>query len=460
MRDFIENINGYLWGLPMIAFLFFIHIFMSVKTGFIQRKVFSGIRLSMSRNTGKKDGISPFSALATTLASTLGTGNIIGVSTSVAMGGVGAVLWCWLTGVLGMATQYCECVLSMKYREKDRNGEYHGGPMYVLKNGVGWKSLGVVYAMLGAVGGVLTGAAIQTNAIKETVLTTAQSLCGEIDKSGEFILSFCVGLSVALLTALVILGGLKSVSGVCSMVVPFMAIAYTLGCVIILIVNRYVLLDSVALIIKDAFSLRSVSGGFLGSSLMLSCRYGVARGLFSNEAGIGTSSVICASVQNSSVRRQGLISMTATFWDTVVMCLLTGLAIVSTQLCFEGGEVQETLLCMSAFERIPYVGRGVLVFSMAAFAFSTIIGWSAIGEKFIMFVFSEKSVVPYRVFWIGTVFISAFVSLESVWALGDLINALLVLPNVTGLIVLSPIVKSITMEGENVKKKQKLPTQN
>ncbi len=439
MSNFIETINGYLWGFPMIAFLFSTHIIMSVKTGFVQRYVFKGIRLSVCKNECDNEGISPFSALATTLASTLGTGNIIGVSTAVTLGGAGAVLWCWLTGVLGMATQYCECVLSLKYREKDSKGEYQGGPMYVLKNGLGSKTLGKVYASLAAVGGLITGAAIQTNAIKETVLESIISRNGNFDNTRA--VSVCVGFAVSVLTALVIFGGLKSVASVCSFMVPFMAVAYTLGCVLILFLNRAVVFDSIVLIVKDAFSLKSVSGGFTGSALMLSCRYGASRGLFSNEAGIGTSSVICANANTKSPAKQGIISMTATFWDTVVMCFITGLVVVSTMLSVGMTEVQGDMLCMTAFSRIPYVGRGVLVFCMIAFAFSTILGWSAIGEKFAVFIFGEKSKKPYRVFWVASVFVSAFVSLKGVWALGDFINALLVIPNVTGLLLLIKKIK-------------------
>lgn len=445
MSSFIETINGYLWGLPMIAFLFSTHIIMSVRTGFVQRKVFKGIRLSLKNDGTKEDGISPFSALATTLASTLGTGNIIGVSTAVTMGGAGAVFWCWLTGVFGMATQYCECVLSVKYREKSIKGEYQGGPMYVLKNGVGSKALGVVYALLAAVGGLITGAAIQTNAIKEVV--TESVLTKNENFSNTVLISFGVGIVAAALTALVIFGGLKSVASVCSMVVPFMAAVYTLGCLVILFINRGVLFKSIALIIEDAFSVKSGAGGFIGSAFMLSCRYGVSRGLFSNEAGIGTSSVICANARVSSPARQGLISMTATFWDTVVMCFITGLVVVSTGVCDGFSSSSGAALCMQSFEKIP-IGRGILVFSMIAFAFSTILGWSAIGEKFMFFLFGERGSKPYRVFWVAAVFISAFVSLKGIWALGDMINGILVIPNVTGLLLLSKEVKDIT-RGEN-----------
>lgn len=439
MGTFIEAINGYLWGFPMIAFLFFIHILMTVKTRFIQRKVFYGVRLSLKRSDGCEEGISPFSALATSLASTLGTGNIIGVSTAVVMGGAGAVFWCWITGILGMATQYCECFLSVKYREKKSAAEFSGGPMYVLKNGAGSKTLGVLYASLAALGGLITGAAIQTNAISDVIKGSVKENGINLSARGEFLLLFGVGSVVAFIVSAVIFGGLKSVSKLCSMVVPFMAAAYVFGCVLILFINRSYLAESVKLIASEAFSFKSAAGGISGSAFMLSCRYGISRGLFSNEAGIGTSSVICAGAKTRSSHFQGLISMTATFWDTVVMCLITGVTVVSTLVAsdaqasdFKGAE-----LCYRAFSQIPHFGRGMLLFSIVAFAISTVLGWSVIGEKCVTFIFGGKGEKVYRLMWVLAVFLSAFVSLEGVWALGDFINALLVIPNVTGLLLLS-----------------------
>lgn len=442
MSTFIQTLNGYLWGFPMIAFLFLTHIVMTVKTRGIQRKVFIGIRLSLTGGKGENGEISPFSALATTLASTLGTGNIIGVGTAVALGGAGAVFWCWLTGVLGMATQYCECFLSVRYRQKTAEG-YSGGPMYVLEKGVGSRSMGVFYALIASIGGLITGAAIQSNSIHNVIFETVRSRHeGFNDKA----LSFVIGAVTATLACLVILGGLKSISVLCSFFVPFMALAYTLGCFCLLFINRNVFIESLIAIIKDAFSLRAVSGGASGSVMMLACRYGVARGLFSNEAGVGTSAVVCASAQTSSPVKQGLVSMTATFWDTVVMCLITGVVIVSS-IISDGTVVSAAdsgSLCYDAFCRIPVVGEGLLVFSMVTFAFSTILGWSAIGEKCVVFVFGDKSEKWYRVLWTGVVFAAPMISLEGIWSLGDLVNAFLVVPNVLGLLLLSSQVRDET----------------
>ncbi|MBR3971548.1 MAG: sodium:alanine symporter family protein [Ruminococcus sp.] len=442
MGAFIQTLNGYLWGFPLIAFLFLTHIVMTVKTGLIQRKVFLGIRLSLSGDKGGEGEISPFSALATSLASTLGTGNIIGVGTAVALGGAGAVFWCWITGILGMATQYCECFLSVRYRQQTADG-YSGGPMYVLEKGVGSRRLGVFYALLASLGGLITGAAIQSNSISNVILETVRS---RNTIANHKVLSFAIGVVTATLAALVIFGGLKSISRVCSFFVPFMALAYTLGCFAVLFINRDVVIESLVVIIKEAFSMRAVSGGAFGSVMMLSCRYGVARGLFSNEAGIGTSSVISASAHTSSPVRQGLVSMTATFWDTVVMCLITGVVIVSSIITDDASvsAADSGSLCYDAFCRIPVVGEGLLVFSIVVFAFSTVLGWSAVGEKCIAYVFGDVSVRWYRGAWIGAVFLAPMISLEGIWDLGDLVNALLVAPNVLGLLLLSSQVRAAT----------------
>lgn len=433
MAMFIQTINGYLWGFPMIAFLFSTHIFMSVRTGFVQRRVFKGIRLSVSSDGSGKGELSPFACLVTTLASTLGTGNIIGVGSAVALGGAGAVFWCWVTGVLGMATQYSECMLSVKFRTQNEKGEYCGGPMYVLKLGLGSKGLGIFYALMAATCGLITGAAIQSNSIAEILIATVK---GKIRDADPMMIKILVGIITATLAALVIFGGVKSIAKVCSLFVPFMAGAYILGCFTVLFINRGVLWDALLLIVREAFSLRAAAGGAGGSVMMLACRFGMARGLFSNEAGLGTSSVVCACADTNHPVRQGIISMTATFWDTVVMCLVTGIMIVSTELSFSGA-VDGGNLCLRAFSRIPYIGDWLLVFGMVAFAFSTVLGWSVVGEKCITYVFGNKACGAYRLLWVLAVLFAPVCALEGVWALGDFVNGLLVIPNVTGLLLLS-----------------------
>lgn len=438
MDMFIQKLNGYLWGFPMIAFLFCTHLLMCVRTGFVQKNVFRGIKLSLDNSAKDKGELSPFACLATSLASTLGTGNIIGVGTAVALGGFGAVFWCWITGVFGMATQYCECMLSVKYRTKDKSGEYAGGPMYVLERGVQSRTLAVIYAVLAAVSGLITGAAIQSNSISNIVTEAVKKHWDTPDESAFLVVSVLIGAAAAVLSGLVIFGGIQSIGKACSYLVPFMALAYIMGCGAILFINRSVLWESVLLIVKEAFSLRAVSGGIQGGGLMIACRYGMARGLFSNEAGLGTSSVVSACANTTHPVKQGLISMTATFWDTVVMCLVTGVVIVSTcasqpSLLQSGGGV----LCFEAFCRIPYIGESLLVFSMVTFAFSTILGWSVVGEKCAVYVLGERAKVLYRGLWILFVLVAPIISLDIVWEFGDLFNALLVIPNVTALVIMS-----------------------
>lgn len=448
MNSIIQTINGYLWGVPMIAFLFLTHIFMTVKTGFVQRKTLRAIRLSAKSPEGSKGDISPFASLATTLASTLGTGNIVGVGTAVALGGAGAVFWCWVTGIFGMATQYAECLLSVRFRVKNSEGEFSGGPMYVLRDGLNSKYLGGVYAFLAGVCGLLTGASIQSNSIAGIIKESlgARDRYMKIFGAELSLTGVVVGVVASMLTALVVFGGVSKISQVCSFLVPFMAVAYIGGCVCVLFINRGVIVESLILILREAFSLRSVAGGAVGSGMLLACRYGVARGLFSNEAGLGTSSVVSACANTPNPVRQGLVAMTATFWDTVVMCLVTGLVIVSTSLANPSTTATEEggFLCYSAFAQIPFAGEGLLLFSMVTFAFSTILGWCYTGERCALYLLGNKGVRVYRYMWILAVLISPVMSFDTVWNLADLCNALLAIPNVYSLLMLSGEVKHLT----------------
>lgn len=445
MIDFISTLNGYLWGFPMIAFLFGAHIFTTVRTKGIQRKVFMGIRLSVTTPKGTQGELSPFASLTTSLAGTLGTGNIIGVGTAVALGGAGAVFWCWVTGMLGMATQYCEVLLSVKYREKSGDS-FRGGPMYFLKNGVKNKYLGLVYAFSVSVGALITGSVIQSNAIGAVM----KDAFGRWDKSinfGEYELSIpalLVGVVTSLLASVAIFGGVKLIGRICSYLVPFMALLFIGGCFCILFLNRDVLLLSLGRVFRDAFSPRSAGGGFVGSSLIVALRYGVARGLFSNEAGLGTSSIVASTGKTPNPVRQALVSMTATFWDTVVMCFVTGLVIVSAIIKTEGrlGVIDGSTACFLAFSQIPYVGGGILIFSMTVFAFSTIIGLSYMGVSCASFVFGKKAELPYKILWTAGVFIAPLISLEALWSVADFLNGILVVPNVAGIFLLGNVVKS------------------
>ncbi|MBQ7385503.1 MAG: sodium:alanine symporter family protein [Ruminococcus sp.] len=437
MNTFFTTLNSYLWGFPMIAFLLFTHLFFTFKTGFVQKKLFTGIKLSFEGSGECGKNISPFQTLCTTLASTLGTGNIIGIGAAISLGGAGSLFWCLVTGFLGIATMYSESLLSLKYRVKNKDGHFVGGPMYYMSRGMSSKWLGVFYAVAASLGGLITGAMLQGNAV-----STAVHGFFRIEKPESAIelnfVTVTVGVIAAVLTALVIMGGVKSVGSVCQVLVPFMAIAYMLACVGIIIVNRAYLGEALSLIITSAFSKKAAFGGFVGSTVMTACRFGMARGLFSNEAGVGTTSVVSAAAEGDNHKNLSYIAMTAAFWDTAVVCMMTGLAIVSAMLAnpAEALKTDGDLLANLAFDTLPYVGRPVLFFGLITFAFSTIIGWSYIGERCIEFVLGFRGVKLYRVLWVAAVLVAASVNSELVWSIADTVNVLLVVPNTAALFVL------------------------
>lgn len=437
MNTFFATLNSYLWGFPMIAFLLFTHLFFTFKTDFVQKKLFRGISLSLKNRECEGKNISPFQTLCTTLASTLGTGNIIGMGTAIALGGAGALFWCLLTGVLGMATMYAESSLALKYRVRNKDGVFVGGPMYYISRGMGSKGFGVFYAFFASVGGLVTGAMLQGNAIK----TAVQGFFG-IEKA-ESVLEFdtvsvLLGVTGAVLTALVIMGGVKKIGSFCRILVPFMGIAYILACVGVMAVNRGYILEAVKLIFTSAFTKRAAFGGFAGSTVMTAARFGIARGLFTNEAGAGTTSVVSAAAEGNCRGELSLVAMTAAFWDTAVMCMVSGLAIVTAMLA-KGGEaalVKGDMLASFAFDTLPVFGRPVLFFSLVTFAFSTIIGWSYIGERCAEYLLGSKGVIFYKLLWVGAVLVSAMINSELIWSLADTVNVLLVLPNTAALYVL------------------------
>lgn len=433
MTAFMTELNGYLWGFPMIAFLLFTHLFFTYKTKFVQKKLLRGIKLSL-KGDSTQSNISPFQTLCTTLASTLGTGNIIGVATAVGLGGAGAVFWCFITGILGMATMYCESFLSLKYRVKSADGRYKGGPMYYMTKGMRSRKTGIFYGLCASLGGLITGSALQGNAI-----TTALYGFLKVPKSHSAfdinIITLVTALLVIILTAFVIMGGVKSVGNVCQIIVPFMAIVYILASIGVLIVNGEYVVDAVVLIIKSAFSPQAAVGGFVGSSVMSACRFGISRGLFSNEAGAGTTAVVSAAAEGKNFGKLSLGAMTAAFWDTAVMCSVTGIIIVSAMLANPQAAADSApeMLASFAFDTLPIFGRPVLFFGLVTFAFSTIIGWSYIGENCFSFVFGEKRVRTYRLLWIAMAGVSVMLNSELMWSFADTVNILLVLPNTVSL---------------------------
>ena len=322
LNDFFTAFSSVLWGWPMIILLLGTHLFLTIRLRFPQRKIFKAIKLSVSRDKDAAGDVSQFGALATALAATIGTGNIIGVATAIALGGPGAVLWCWLTGVFGISTKYAEGLLAVKYRVKTRRGRMLGGPMYALQKGLGWKWLAVLFALFASLASFGIGSTVQANAISTLIE----------DQYG--ITPWLSGAVICALGAAVILGGVKSISKVCGMLVPFMAIFYVLGCIYILVVNHAYLMPAIKIILESAFTTKAAGGGFAGSTLMLAARYGIARGLFSNESGLGSAPIVAAAAQTRNPVRQALVSSTATFWDTVIICALTGLVITSSIIAY------------------------------------------------------------------------------------------------------------------------------
>lgn len=425
--------DGKVWGWGMILLLLGTHLFMTVRTGFIQRKTITkGIKLSVSKEPDADGEVSQFGALATALASTIGTGNIIGVGTAVALGGPGAVLWCWLTGVFGIATKYSESLIAVKYRVKTEDGRMQGGAMYALERGLHMRWLGLIFAVFAGFASFGIGCATQVNAIA--------TVCNEnlhINKA-------VVGIIVGVLTAVVIFGGIKSIARVCERLVPFMALFYVLGCIVILGINYDYIIPAITTICRLAFQPGAAAGGLVGSGIMMAIRYGVARGLFSNESGMGSAPIAAAAAQTRNPVRQALVSSTGTFWDTVVVCLMTGLVLVSTIMknpAINANEITDGgVLTSIAFDQIPIIGPLILVVGIISFAFSTILGWAYYGERCVEYFAGKKGLIPYRVLYIAVAVIAPVVALDVVWDIADILNALMAIPNLIAVLLLSPVI--------------------
>ena len=429
LNEILTDVSGWLWGWPMIILLLGTHVYLTVILRFPQRKIFTAIKLSVKRDPGAKGDVSQFGSLATALAATIGTGNIIGVATAIALGGPGAVLWCWLTGVFGISTKYAEGLLAIKYRVKTPEGKMLGGPMYALERGLGWKWLAVLFAIFTAIAAFGIGNTVQANAIA--------TLANETYNVPQYL----TGALVCLLAGAVVLGGVKSIARVCSALVPFMALFYVLGCLYILYVNAPYLWPALQLIVTSAFNPSAAGGGFVGATVMMAARYGIARGLFSNESGMGSAPIVAAAAQTRNPVRQALVSSSGTFWDTVVICALTGLVIVSSVIAYPDIDFANgASLTKDAFAKIPYVGTPLLAFGLLTFAFSTILGWCYYGERAMEYLKGKRWIMPYRVAYIAAVFIGSVANLAIVWHLADCMNALMAIPNLVSLLCLSGIV--------------------
>lgn len=453
LAQIIDEIDAAVWGWPMIILLMGTHLFMTIRTKGIQRKLGTAIKLSVTKDPEAEGEVSQFGALTTALASTIGTGNIVGVGTAIAMGGPGAVLWCWLSGVLGIATKYSEALIAVKYRVKTKDGRMQGGAMYALERGLHMKWLGIIFAVLGGLASFGIGCATQVNAIA--------TVCNENIGVPKAV----VGVIVALATALVVFGGLKAIARVCEKLVPFMAIFYVAGCIIILAMNYNYIIPALQTIVVSAFAPKAIAGGFAGGGIMLALRAGVARGLFSNESGMGSAPIAAAAAQTRNPVRQALVSSTGTFWDTVVVCAMTGIVLVTTIMksssldigFIEDGGVLTTI----AFDQIPVVGPIVLVIGLISFAYSTILGWAYYGERCLEYCLGKKILIPYRLLYVTVALIAPVIALDVVWSIADILNAFMAVPNLIAVLLLSPvIVKETKKYINNLDKKsdEEIPT--
>jgi len=433
-HDVVILANSYLWGPPMLVLLFGTHLFLTFRLRIIQKYIGLAVRLSFRRDKGADGDVSQFGALMTALAATIGTGNIVGVATAVSLGGPGAVFWCWLTGVFGIATKYAEALLAVKYRVKTSDGTMLGGPMYALERGLKMKWLAVIFCICTSVAAFGIGNMVQTNSIS-TMLDHTFSISPALS-----------GLVIAVLVAVVILGGVRSIAVTCEALVPFMAVFYIIGCMIILFLNAGLIIPAVTLIIKSACTPHAAGGGFTGATVMMAARYGIARGLFSNESGLGSAPIVAAAAQTRNPVRQALVSATGTFWDTVVVCAMTGVVLVSSILrspeAFQG--LSGNALTKAAFDQIPYVGPIVLTVGLLTFVFSTILGWSYYGERALEYLLGKKAIFPYRLVWVAATFVGSVITVPLVWDLADAMNALMAIPNLVSLLFLSSVIVAET----------------
>jgi AGCS family alanine or glycine:cation symporter len=436
-EQIVGLVNGWVWGPWLLVLLVGTHIFMTIRTGIIQRKLGLGIKLSFTRDKGSTGDVSQFGALTTALASTIGTGNIVGVGTAIALGGPGALLWMWLTGVFGIATKYSESLIAVKYRVKDDKGMIIGGAMFALERGLKMKWLGGVFAFLTAVAAFGIGSGVQSNAVANQV------------KASFGVAPWISGLVIAVLVGIVVIGGLKWIARVSEALVPFMAVIYIIGCIIILVINAQYIIPAIGLVCSSAFNIRSAGGGvagFIAVQMMTAARRGIARGLFSNESGMGSAPIVAAAAQTRNPVRQALVSSTGTFWDTVVICLLTGLVIISSGLAHKGNldMTGGGVLVSSAFNQIPGIGNIILTFGLITFAFSTILGWCYYGEKGMEYLLGTKSIVPYRCIYVLVAFLGVIPSLNIVWDIADTLNALMTIPNLIAVLLLSGVIVAET----------------
>lgn len=428
----------------MVILLLGTHIFLTLRTGIIQRKVFTGIKLSVTKDPSKDGDVSPFQALTTALASTIGTGNIVGVGTAIFIGGPGAVFWCWITGVFGIATKYAESLISIKYRVKSRDGRMLGGAMYVLERGLNMKWLGMLFALFALLASFGIGSTVQVNAISEIVTSNVTFIK---------IPPIAIGIVLSVITAFVIIGGIKKIAVVCEKLVPTMAACYVIGCFVILGMNYDYIIPGIKAIFHLAFTPGAVAGGLVGQGAITAARYGIARGLFSNESGLGSAPLVAAAAKTKNPVRQALISSTGTFWDTVVVCLITGVTLVTTIMknpdinmssIQNGGQ-----MTTAAFSQIPVLGSIILVFGIITFAYTTVLGWSYYGERCAEYLFGKRATIFFKIIFVFVILLGPVIELDIVWSLSDIFNALMAIPNIIALVFTSGLIAKETKKWLN-----------
>ena len=430
MLELLKALDAFVWGPPLLILLVGTGIYLTIRLGLLQiARLPKAFQLIFTKDKGHGD-VSSFAALCTALAATVGTGNIIGVATAIKVGGPGALFWMWMAAFFGMATKYAEGLLAIKYRSKDANGAVAGGPMHYILLGMGekWRPLAIFFALAGVLVALLgIGTFTQVNSITESIQNTAQ-----VEPAiTALILSIFVGIAV--------FGGLKSISKVSTAVVPFMAIVYISGTLTVILFNIEKIPDTLALIFTSAFSPAAAVGGFAGASIRMAIQNGVARGVFSNESGLGSAPIAAAAAKTNEPVEQGLISMTGTFIDTLIICTLTGLTILVTGVW--SGDLNGVALTQSAFSTVfSHFGSGLLTIFLVLFAFTTILGWNYYGERCFEFLFGVRFIWLYRVVFVLMVLLGGFIELDMVWIIADIVNALMALPNLIALLVLSPVV--------------------
>jgi AGCS family alanine or glycine:cation symporter len=446
--EVLSNASAFLWGAPLLVLLVGTGLYLTIRLRLIQVfKLGTGLRFafgSKGRGHGREGDIAPFQALMTALAATIGTGNIVGVAGAIAIGGPGALFWMWVIAVLGMATKYGEALLAVKYRIKDARGKMQGGPMYYIERGLGtkWKWLAMAFAIFGSVAAFGIGNMVQANSVAANVVGLAGLDPGSPEATS---IVRTTGIILAILTGAVILGGIKSIGRVASVLVPVMAVCYLVGCLAVVILFAGKLPGALVMIITDAFTGTAATGGFIGATIGLAISKGVARGVFSNESGLGSAPIAAAAAQTDEPAEQGLISMMGTFIDSIVICTMTGFAIIVTGVWTEGAGAAGAMTQSAFSAALPGSSGGIIVgIGVIAFAYSTLIGWSYYGERCIEYLLGVKAIVPYRILWVVAVFFGAVGGLKLVWSLAESLNALMAIPNLIALILLSGVIVAET----------------